>query len=132
MTTRNWVFDTLNQDAAINQFVTGRVFQSTSLSTTPHQKPFIMYRQTSDVIAVKGSDHEEVRNIGYLIFVHDIPGSYSRIDLVMQLVKARFADTKYPPAGVIRSTWIDTSDDQRDEDMGTIMKFARIQVVQKV
>jgi hypothetical protein len=110
----------------------GGVHQSTSLNASPHLKPFIMYRQTSDVGNFRGDDGEQARSNGYMIFVHDVPGDYLKIDDVMEQLKTLFQDIVDQANGVVKSFWLETSDDIRDDDMGTIMKFARVQVIYRV
>jgi hypothetical protein len=112
--------------------ITPRVYQSTSINATPHLKPFIMYRQTSDVTTFRGDDNDMVRQTGYMIFAHDVPGDYLRIDAMIERLKVLFSNVVDQDEGVIRSSWVETSEDLRDEDMGTITRFARILVIYKV
>lgn len=106
-----------------------RVYQSTSLNAAPHDKPFIMYRQTSDIVRFRGDDSTVVRQVGYMIFAHDIPGDYLRIDSILSRLEFLFGDVEDQAEGVVNSTWLESSDDLRDEDMGTITKFGRILVL---
>lgn len=108
--------------------VTPRVYQSTSINAAPHLKPFIMYRQTSDVQSFRGDDGDVIRQKGYMIFVHDTPGDYMRIDTLIGRLRVLFGDVVDQAEGIVRSTWLETSDDLRDEDMGTILKYGRILV----
>lgn len=130
--TRTWVYQRMANDTPIATAVQDRVFQATSIDKAPTIKPFIVYRQTSDVDFLRGDDHDTVRSCGYMILVHDLPGDYVRIDLVMRFLQDLFKDTNDGQNSVIRSRWIETSDDQRDDDMGTIMKYCRIQVFYRV
>jgi hypothetical protein len=125
---RIWLY----QRMLIAGLAEGRIHQSTSLDAAPHTKPFIMYRQTSDIDIFRGDDGDACRQVGYMVFVHDTPGDYLRIDDTMKLLMGLFKDTIDQEAGVVRSRWLETSDDLRDDDMGTIMKFARIQVTYRV
>lgn len=147
--TRVWVYDQMVDDAALMVLVgttvvddndtpldpgddtttiVPRVYQSTSLNAAPHEKPFIMYRQTSDVQNFRGDDGDVIRQKGYMIFAHDVPGDYMRIDTVIDRLRVLFGDVTDQAEGVVRSTWLETSDDLRDEDMGTILKYGRILV----
>lgn len=125
---RTWVY----QQMATAHLCGDRIHASTSLNAAPHTKPFIMYRQTSDVGLMRGDDGEQCRRVGYMIFVHDVPGDYLGIDAVLVQLQTLFRDTIDQANGVIRCHWEETSDDLRDEDMGTIMKFVRIQVTYRV
>lgn len=129
---RVWLYQTMVNDATLMALVPGLVHQSTSLNATPVAKPYVMYRQTSDLERFRGDDGEAVRQVGYMIFVHDVPGDYMGIDTVLARLKTLFGDTVDQGNGIIRSRWLETSDDHRDEDMGTITKYARVEVTYRV
>lgn len=129
---RVWLFQRISTNAPLMALLPGGAHQSTSLDVAPHLKPFLMYRQTSDVEVFRGDDDEAVRRVGYMIFVHDVPGDYMTIDARLADLKALFSGTVDQANGIIRSRWLETSDDNRDEDMGTIMKFARVEVTYRV
>lgn len=130
--TRIWLYQRMISDVPLLTAMPGGIHQSTSLNATPHAKPFIMYRQTSDIELFRGDDVNACRQLGYMIFVHDIPGDYLRIDTCLEHLKRLFQDTNDQANGIVRSRWIETSDDIRDEDMGTIMKYGRTQVTYRV
>lgn len=130
--TRIWVYEKMAEDAVLEEMVEDRIFASTSLDAAPHDKPFIMYRQTSDVPLTRGDDKDQNRQNGFMIFAHDIPGDYLRIDMMIEQLKVLFGDVEDQSAGIINSSWFETSDDLRDEDMGTIVKYGRITVKYKV
>ena len=132
MSTRNWFYQKMAGSPSLVAMVPGGIHQTTSLNVAPHLKPYLMYRQTSDVSTFRGDGEEQIRSNGYMLFAHDVPGDYLRIDAILEECKLLFQDTVDQPAGVAKSLWLETSDDTRDEDMGTITKFARIQVVHKV
>jgi hypothetical protein len=50
----------------------------------------------------------------------------------MDHLQRLFKDTIDQANGVVRSRWIETSEDFRDDDMGTILRYARIQVTYRV
>lgn len=126
---RVWLYSRMMADTPLITAVTSQIHQSTSLDAAPHLKPFIMYRQTSDVQRFRGDDGDMVRSSGYMIFAHDEPGDYMRIDTIIGHLKRLFQDITDQPNGIIRSNWIETSDDLRDDDMGTIIKFGRVQIL---
>lgn len=131
MSTRIWVYDQMS-DVTLQGMVPGGVHESTSLEVAPHQKPFITYRQTSDVSRFRGDDGEQVRAVGFMIMAHDMPGDYLAIDDIMTQLQTLFRDIVDQARGVVKSFWLETSEDQRDDDMGTILKWGRIQVLYKV
>lgn len=128
MSTRTWLYERMVTDGDLEDLVPGGIFQTTAVLHTPHLKPYIIYRQTSDVSVLRGDGGDLIRRNGYMIFVHDVPGDYLQIDDILQQLKSLFQDVVDQPNGVVESLWGETSDDLRDDDMGTIMKFARIQV----
>lgn len=131
MTSRTWLYDQMSNSGHMTALVDDRIFQSTSIDVAPKTFPFIMYRQTSDVERFRGDDTDSVRSIGYMIFAHDVPGDYMQIDSLMDVLKELFRDTYDQAAGVVRCRLGEISDDLRDDDMGTITKFARVQVLYK-
>ena len=123
----------MKTDSAIQALVgtdpNQRIYQSTSVDTAPKVYPFIMYRATSEVDRFRGDDQNQVRSTGYMIFCHDVPGDYLQIDEMLAELYRLFADTRDLAEGVVRSHWVEVSDDLRDDDMGTITKYARVQVL---
>lgn len=125
---RAWVFSQLTGTGLPSADVPGGVHASTSLAKTPELKPFLMYRSVAHRPGDRGDDADINRNETYLVFVHDVPGSYVKIDAILAKLKLVFNNTKDGAAGVGRSLWVEDSEDFRDEDMGTIMRYARITV----
>jgi hypothetical protein len=126
--TRIWVYQRMVTNAPLVASLPGGIHQTTSILVAPHEKPFIIYRQTSDNELMRGDDGDTCRSAGYQLFVHDVAGDYLQIDSIMLGLQVLFKDTIDQPNRIIRSRWIETSDDWRDDDMGTIMKYGRIQV----
>jgi hypothetical protein len=118
-------------DAPLNALLEGGIHQSTKISVAPHDKPFILFRQTSDTPDVRGDDRDNGRQTGFMIFAHDVPGDYLRIDAILARLKILFGDTNDPANLITRSIWLESSDDTRDEDMGTITRWGRILVKYK-
>lgn len=124
---RVWVYERMKDDTTLMALLPGGIHASTSLDKAPEGKPFIMYRNTSDVALLRGDDSDLYRQQGFMILVHDHVGDYMGIDEVIARLRVLFADAVDQEAG-IRSIHIETSDDWRDEDMGTVMKYIRIQL----
>lgn len=132
MSTRTWTYQRMATDATLVALVPGGIHQTSAVEHTPVLKPYLIYRQTSDVPTMRGDGIEQHRTLGYMIFAHDVPGDYLLIDAIIERLKDLFMDVVDQANRVVKSLWIETSDDVRDDDMGTIMKFARIQVTYKV
>lgn len=126
--TRVWVYERMQSDPSLALEVGDRIHSSTSLKVAPHVKPFIMYRNTSRLPDLRGDDGNRTKTDNYMILAHDDPGDYMRIDRILAHLERLFGDVVDQPNGIIRATWFETSDDWRDDDMGTIMKYGRVEV----
>lgn len=124
---RAWVYQRMMDDVALQALLAGGIHESTSMDKAPTLKPFIFYRNTSNVNLIRGDDADLKRRQGYMILVHDTPGTYIHIDDICDRLRILFSDIVDQDAG-IRSEFVEGSDDWRDEDMGTIMKYVRIQL----
>lgn len=131
MTSRVWLYQRLSNDATIAAFVADRIYQSTMLTEAPKVKPFLTYRQTSDVGYFRGDDSHMIHRNGFMVFVHNIPGDYMLIDDIAGEVIRLFDNVVDQAEGIVRSDWVETSDDYRDEDMGTVLKYIRLQITYK-
>lgn len=137
MTSRIWVYDRMKNDSALALLTTPsggqpQIFVSTTIKSVPKHKPFILYRQTSETQTFRGDDSEAVRSTGFMIFCHDEPGTYVQVDTLMGHLRRLFSDTNDPAANIVRSTWVDASEDLHDDDLGTITRYARIQVLYRI
>lgn len=130
--TRSWVYSTLSGDGTLTALIPGGVHASTSIDVTPASKPFLMYRSIAELPDLRGDDTHRTGTETFLIFVHDVPGDYLQIDAIVARLKVLLNNVVDQPNDIIRSTWIETSEDFRDEDMGTILKYCRIQVKYRV
>jgi hypothetical protein len=130
--TRSWVYGRMNNDATLTALIPGGVHASTSLDKTPASKPFIMYRVIAHVPDMRGDDTRQTESESFLIFAHSAPGDYLAIDAILARLKVLFDNVVDQANNIVRSTWIETSEDFRDEDMGTILKYCRIQVKSRV
>lgn len=129
---RTWVYEQMTGNSALVTATPGGIKASTAVSKTPHEKPYILYRQTSDVQGFRGDDADMVRRTGFMIFVHDVPGDYLQIDSILEMLRGLFQDTQDQANRVVRCDWITVSEDLRDEDMGTITKFVSIRVTRRL
>ena len=129
---RVWVYEQMKNDTTLQAAMGDRIYPSTKIVKAPAVKPFILYRQTSDVDAFRGDDSDAIRSAGYMIFCHADAGTYMGIDTYIAALQGLFKDTVDQANGITRCRWAETSDDLRDDDLGTIFKFARIQVYYRV
>jgi hypothetical protein len=125
---RAWFYQQMTGNGPLMADLTGGIHQSTKLDKAPEHKPFIMYRSIAHRPRSRGDDEDITRDEVFLVFVHDVPGDYLKIDDILGQLKAIFNNAKDTEAGIARCTWLEDSEDFRDEDMGTIMKYARFNV----
>jgi hypothetical protein len=129
---RTWVYTKLVANTSLAALVSTRIWGSTTIKKVPEEKPFILYRSTGITDTVRGDDGVACRTETFMIFAEDKPGDYLQIDTMIGYIDATFNKVKDETAGVIRSTIVETSEDFRDEDLGTILRFVRIAVVYRV
>lgn len=130
--TRTWFYQTMASDSALMAALPGGIHQSTKLMRQPEEKPFALYRSTAMVSDLRGDDQAVSLQEGYMVFVHDVEGDYLRIDSVIDMIFNRLRTVNLARhTEVISVTWLETSEDFRDEDMGTIFRYSRFQVNRK-
>lgn len=126
---RSWAVQRMMNDATLTSLVTGGIHESTSLNGAPASKPFIMYRVIAHRPDLRGDDSNKANKETFLFHVHDVPGDYMRIDNVLLRIKALFSAVS--EGDVICGEWLEDSEDFRDEDMGTILRYSRVQLTYK-
>lgn len=129
---RVWVHQRMKNHAPLTALVSTRIAAATAQEKAPDTKPFIVHRAISELPDLRGDDTVRTRTDTYLIFVHDVPGDYMQIDQILSILRQLFENVSDQEENIIRSTWIENSEDFRDDDMGTILKYARIQVKSRV
>ena len=128
MAKRSWLHSTLTGHAPLTALVGTRIASATKQTVTPPVKPFIIHRLLADRPDMSGDDVTQTSQVSYLIFIHDVPGSYDRIDQIEDILRALFHNKVDQAQGVIRVIWEESSEDFRDDDMGTIMRYCRIAI----
>lgn len=125
---RAWFYDQMADDAGFMALAPGGVHASTKLQEAPELKPFLMYRAIAHRPRNRGDDADITREETFLLFVHDVPGSYVKIDALLEALRTKYVNRKDTDNGISRCFWVEDSEDFRDEDMGTILRYARITV----
>lgn len=128
---RAWVQETLK--LAISELVDDRIYQSSALEQVPTKKPYVIHRFGSTVPALS-MEEDAARSTPLTLYFHDVPGSYERMDELLQLVKKKM--TQVPPAlaepRLIRCLWTSHSADlPQDPKTGTIIKLSHYRLVHK-
>lgn len=125
---RAWFYEQMADDAGFMALAPGGVHASTKLQKAPELKPFLMYRAIAHRPRNRGDDEDVTREETFLLFVHDVPGSYVKIDNILEVLRTKYVNRKDTDNGISRCFWVEDSEDFRDEDMGTILRYARITV----
>lgn len=130
MSVRQFVFETLKNDAVLRPLVAERVFQGESLNHSTQVKPFLVYRlgnDTSELLAeVDTTAHRQFLQV----YVHDEPADYSRIDQMCDGVRGAFrAVNGSGVEGIYTVTYLETSRDLDDPVLATIFRYVRFQLV---
>jgi hypothetical protein len=137
---RTWVFQRMVNDAGpggVAEMVTNpgdpqaepRIYEDKYLNNSPALKPFIVYAMGNDTAEPgMGSAHRQF----LIIYVHDEieGGDYLQIDEVLKRLKKLFDDADGDPAhGVMTCHYLETSRDLEDDQMQTVVRYIRFQLV---
>lgn len=128
MSNRVWVHQRMTTNAPFMALIPGGAASTTAQEVTPDSKPFIIHRSLAHRPSTRGDDNDITRAESFLIFVHDVPGDYLKIDNIIKELKTLFNNAKDEASGIARCTWVEDSEDFRDEDMGTILRYSRFQI----
>lgn len=122
---RTWFYQKLMANPTLVTGLPGGVHQTTALMKAPDQRPFAVYRIVANRPELRGDDDDKVLYDTYLVFLHDNPGSYDKIDNLLFEIRQMFRNFT-SDSQVMSATWLEDSEDFRDEDMGTILRYFRI------
>lgn len=129
---RTWVYQRMIGDTSITDVVGNRIYQDTRMredeATRVYQPPFIVYRSWGVRPEMRGDDTQLVKREVFQAFVHDTPGDYLKIDALCDNLFILFSDIEDQANDIVRAEWLEMSEDFRDIDMHTIMRYVRFQV----
>lgn len=126
---RIWLYQKLITAPSLIDFCDDRMFQGESMDGAPKKKPFLIYRMGN---TSPDNDVRAARRQYCTIYLHDDaqPGDYTRIDQGMNAVVDLLEDCPPDPAyHLITARWLENSSDQDDREMGTILRYARFQLI---
>lgn len=134
MTARTWLFQTLLLSPFLGPLVGNRIFPKKDMTSSVEEYPYMVYK-----LGYKANeDLAEDQNVNrqYVqIFVHDFSdmdtGDYVKIDEVIKALKDTLHLNTGPSDGVILCRFLETSQDLDDLTLGTVMKYARFQIIEK-
>lgn len=126
---RIWVYQTLRNYAPLTVISGDRGFQGESMDGSPLTKPFWVYR-----FGNTSPDNylHSARRQYFTVYCHDeaMPGDYTQVDTMMDAVMDAFKAAPPSPADhILEARWLESSSDQDDREMGTILRYARFQLI---
>ena len=123
MNLRTLIHTRLTSDAPLVAMVGDRIAQGSSVNDPP-TRPFLIHRLLNS--AAEGGKLGESRYLQF--WAHDEPGDYQKIDDILARVKlVMIGTTSFQE--LLEITWIEDSQDFRDNDFGTICRYSRYQAV---
>lgn len=124
---RTWIFDALGAIPDIETDAPGGIHQASSLDgSVPEQKPFILFRVGAKTSELEDDEVALALNSLVTIWVHGIPGDYDPIDKLLEKIRLQLSGSGN---SIISCRFITESDDLRDPEMGTIMRYTRFQLI---
>lgn len=129
MSIRSYIFSLITTDPVVNGlgFDENNVFTSHD-EDTPQARPFMILRWGSTDIGLNDRDTGVYSNLRRLVvWVHDDPGDYGRIDQVLVRVRDILVTVTGAYTGTIgqyigQINWNGDSDDFKDDIVGTITR----------
>lgn len=129
---RHWLYQTVSNDSTLQDFWGTRFYQGERLLEVPLTKPFGVYRMGNDTDEGLSEDRSEFAPHTQFaqIFVHDEGGDYGTIDDIVDRLKV-LLDGAGPSKEhqLICCRHLETSRDLDDDQMGTILRYARFLLV---
>jgi len=117
---RAWLYQTLTAHPTVLSLVPAqRIHAAGSLEAREEVKPFIVIRLGFNFPELNEADTPEITAQEAAIWVHDEPGSYKRIDAILDAVRAALVG-QVPTA--VACSWQGDSGELADPDQGTIVR----------
>jgi hypothetical protein len=117
---REWLFETLQAATGVTAVVDAdEVYGAGALqgSQAKHKTPFIVVRMDPSA----PGPYPGSRTHRAAVYVHDRPGTYTRLDAALRAAEAALVGQVALP-GAIACRWEGDSQDQADEALGTITR----------
>lgn len=132
---RQWVYQTLCQDAGLGEVVPKeQIFANQSMMTAQTPRPFIVLKfgNDSDEQQFDDPDIPQQPHRQFLeVWCHDARPSYVQIDsLIIPAVKAALrTEQTSNDAHIMAVRYLETSADQDDHTMDTVLRYLRFQLI---
>lgn len=125
---REWVYSRLTGYSPLVALNGDRVWLATALESIPSTKPFIIYRVGLSTSSLRGDGLTRVLSSPIQVFIHDDPGDYARIDQMLRMARVMLEGGSSSEHGIISCDWIEDSEDLRDDEFHTNLRWGRFQV----
>lgn len=109
-----------------------RTHQGGSLDSSLTPKPYFVVIMGNDTAVALGEDElSDIHRQYFMVYLHDEPGDYSRIDDIVEELKAALHNASDAATGVIRVEFLEVSRDLDDETLNTILRYVRFQAIRR-
>lgn len=122
---RQWLVSQLSGSLAVTNLVQDRIYQASSLEQRPPEKPFLLYTAGLRVSTLGGITSRWPLQV----WAHDTSGDYQRIDDLLEQVKKALTGLPPRPDWLMDVHWLEDSGDLRDDELRTITRYSRFQLV---
>jgi hypothetical protein len=137
MSMRVWVHNRVSNHTEIASLLPGGIHSAGSLDTVPNRKPFMATRAANEAPELTDDNLAIAAAQQFTFWVHDQPGNYENIDEVIEQLRLFLSSApnesldpaKFGAKAFIRAEWLFTSDDLRDDEMDTVVKFVQWRIV---
>lgn len=124
-----WMYEQLASDGVVLAKVAqANIHPSGSIEGSPETKPFIVFKYGNDTPALEG-DMEAAAERGLAeVWFHDTPGSYKRINELLDHIKKAWPGPVASATGGIACRWLGNSPELSDDGYGTITRYASFEM----
>lgn len=132
-TARQWVYETLTQDPAVQGIVADRVAANQSMMTAQTERPFVVLKfgNDSDEQIFDDPDIPQRPHRQFIeVWCHDSRPSYVQIDALCDAIKQALRTDQSSVDGYIMAVkYLENSADMIDESMDTVLRYLRFQLI---
>ena len=122
MNWRAWLHTRITTDVGILALLPATsIFAAGSMEGREATRPFAVVRLGGNLSELNDADKPYAISQDAVVWVHDEPGSYKRIDAILELVRAALAGQV---TEAIAAIWQGDSPELSDPEQGTIVRYS--------